>query len=66
MAEMLLDGTTKNELIGALADQYGEVSANPTGIRIEGGATNFKIVVSTAEGEKTISQDGVNYFLNAI
>jgi hypothetical protein len=65
MAEMLLNGTTKNELIGALADQYGEVSENPTGIRIEGDASNFKIVVKKSEGETTISQSGVNYFLNA-
>jgi len=65
MAEMLLSGTTKNELIGALADQYGEVSENPTGFRIEGDASNFKIVVTTSEGETTISQEGVNHFLSA-
>ena len=42
MAEMLLSGTTKNELIGALADQYGEVSENPTGFHIEGDASNYQ------------------------
>ena len=65
MAELLLNGTTKNELIGALADHCGEVSENPTGIRIEGDASNFKIVVTTSDGETTISQEGVNHFLSA-
>ena len=65
MAEMRLNGTTKNELIDALAAQYGEVSENPTGIRIEGDASNFKIVVTTSDRETTISQEGVNYFLSA-
>lgn len=65
MVGLTLSGTTKNELIGALADDCGEVSENPTRFRIEGDASNFKIVVTTSEGEITISQEGVNHFLSA-
>ena len=63
MAEMFLNGNTKNELIGALADYNGEISEHPTYLRIEGEKANFKLIVTTADGETTISQDGINHHL---
>ena len=63
MAEMLLNRETKNELIGALADNYGEVSEHPTYLRTEGEGANFQLIVAMADGEMTISQDGVNHHL---
>ena len=63
MAEMFLNGNTKNELIGALADYNGEISEHPKYLRTEGEGANFKLVVTTADGEMTISQDDVNHHL---
>ena len=63
MAEMLLDSNTKNELIGALADYNGEISEHPTYLRTKGEGANFKLFVTTADGEMIISQNGVNHHL---
>ena len=63
MTEMILNGTTKNELIRALADNCGEISENITPFRIVGEGAHFKLYVTTADGEMIISQDGINHHL---
>ena len=45
------------------SDHLVKISEHPKYLRTEGEGANFKLVVTTAEGEMSISQDGFNHHL---
>ena len=46
-----------------IGDYLVKVNKHPLYLRNEGKGANFKLIVTTADGEMTISQDGINHHL---